>query len=279
MIFGAKSKKNPLKCFHRESRTRGYREHVDRGIKAVEIAAIVGSVGRCSDFNRDFSTRNKTYEFYAQDRVKKIKGALERAEAVPAVELRKLDDEYYVVDGHHRIITAKGQGQLFIDAHVTEYLPPSDSPKRHLVTKRIEFEHRTALKGLSCSRAKDYDLLLLQIQNHKGMLERRSTGDLPLEKVAQDWFKDTYRPMEERIQGINFEHHFPEATPADIYCYLCNQVILLNPKRKARIVGQPDLVRELGLLKKAAVAVSAREKPRETIRRIFRPCFCAGICW
>jgi hypothetical protein len=43
--------------------------------------------------------------------------------ALPPVQLYKLGDRYYVVDGHHRVAAALSLGQLEIDAVVTEYLP------------------------------------------------------------------------------------------------------------------------------------------------------------
>ena len=40
---------------------------------------------------------------------------------MPPVELYRLGNGYYVVDGHHRIAAALAVGQLAIDAHVTLY--------------------------------------------------------------------------------------------------------------------------------------------------------------
>jgi hypothetical protein len=46
-----------------------------------------------------------------------------RGTVLPPIELYKLGDRYYVVDGHHRVAASLSLGQLEIDAIVTEYTP------------------------------------------------------------------------------------------------------------------------------------------------------------
>jgi hypothetical protein len=41
--------------------------------------------------------------------------------ALPPVELYKVGEIYFVVDGHHRISVARNQGQVFIEADVREF--------------------------------------------------------------------------------------------------------------------------------------------------------------
>jgi hypothetical protein len=43
--------------------------------------------------------------------------------ALPPVELYRLGDGYYVLDGHHRVAAALAVGQLALDARVTEFAP------------------------------------------------------------------------------------------------------------------------------------------------------------
>jgi len=47
---------------------------------------------------------------------------MERGCSVPSVDLYKLGDNYYVLDGHHRVAAARLNGQVEIDAHVVEYV-------------------------------------------------------------------------------------------------------------------------------------------------------------
>jgi len=46
------------------------------------------------------------------------------------VKSYQMNDEYYVLDDHHRIAAVKKQGQESINAHVMEYLPAHDSQRQ-----------------------------------------------------------------------------------------------------------------------------------------------------
>ena len=86
------------------------------GTQAVEIKQIVGSMGRVDDFDREFHPRN-SINF---ERWMNIALAFQKGVALPAVELFKIDNQYFVKDGHHRISVASTHGQTFIDAAITE---------------------------------------------------------------------------------------------------------------------------------------------------------------
>ena len=111
-----KKKAEPLKCFFDENRKLNYLRQADRDIQTVEIDKIKGSVGRCLDFDTKFHSKSGARE---STRFKKIKQSMAKGEYYPVVELYKMADEYYVLDGHHRISAAKALGWIFIDAHVS----------------------------------------------------------------------------------------------------------------------------------------------------------------
>ena len=46
--------------------------------------------------------------------------ALNEGKGLPAVELLKVGDDYFVEDGHHRVSVAYALEQAYIDAHVIE---------------------------------------------------------------------------------------------------------------------------------------------------------------
>jgi hypothetical protein len=54
------------------------------------------------------------------ERWMKIDSAWRRGEYLPPIELYKIGDVYFVVDGNHRVSVAHVQGQEYIDAEVTE---------------------------------------------------------------------------------------------------------------------------------------------------------------
>jgi hypothetical protein len=65
-------------------------------------------------------------------RWKRLLKAFEALETLPPVEVVKVGDEYYVVDGHNRVAAAQRAGAVAIDADVTELaLPGAESePER-----------------------------------------------------------------------------------------------------------------------------------------------------
>jgi len=236
MVFTMKdkSKEGPLKGFYRESRARGYQSSLDRGIQVVEIDEVVGSVGRSLSFNRDFSIKDPGNLSHALGRVAKIE---------------KMDDEYYVLDGHHRIVAAKKQGQKFIDAHVTEYLPLRNAAGRSFIQKRIEFEEKTGLQSISLSHRESYNRLLRQIENYKNLLEQKGDNVVSFKEAAQDWFESIYRPVAQRIRNIN-----------------------LN--RAARCGADlKETLEELAIVAEATRAIFSKKGLKEKILRIFRAVF------
>ncbi len=86
----------------------------DRGGITVKIDDIVGSYGRCSDFDRSFyPLRENMRQRWVNIAVLFLSGIF-----VPAVSLMEIRGAYYIIDGHHRISTAKMLGYRFIDAEV-----------------------------------------------------------------------------------------------------------------------------------------------------------------
>jgi hypothetical protein len=90
---------------------------VYRGTRTVPVAKIRGSVGRCSEFDRDFMPARASVE----ERWKRIDRAFHRGEELLAVSLYKVGGFYFVMDGHHRVSVARYHSVEWIDASVTEF--------------------------------------------------------------------------------------------------------------------------------------------------------------
>jgi hypothetical protein len=90
-----------------------------RGLKVVEADQIVGSVGRWRDFDRFFLPARAS----ARERWKRIDRAFHRAEDLPPVELYKIGEAYFVVDGHHRVSVARYHDVPTVEAAVAEFHP------------------------------------------------------------------------------------------------------------------------------------------------------------
>ncbi len=106
-----------LLCFDDLRKIPGAMGRIYRGLRTVPVAEIGGSVGRCSEFDRDFMPSRASSE----ERWKRIDKAFHRGEELPPVSLYKVGGSYFVLDGHHRVSVASYHGVEWIDAYVTEF--------------------------------------------------------------------------------------------------------------------------------------------------------------
>jgi hypothetical protein len=105
-----------LVCFDDLRNIPGASAQINRGMRTVPVDQIGGSVGRCSEFDREFMPATASVE----ERWKRIDRAFHRGEQLPPVSLYKVGGFYFVLDGHHRVSVAAYQGVKWIDANVTE---------------------------------------------------------------------------------------------------------------------------------------------------------------
>ncbi|MBU4426832.1 MAG: transcriptional regulator, partial [Proteobacteria bacterium] len=89
----------------------------DLGTQTVIVDSIVGSEGRYRGFTRRFLPLQEDL----RDRWKKVDQAHYAHHDLPPVELYKVQDAYFVRDGHHRVSVARAKGVRNIEAHVYEY--------------------------------------------------------------------------------------------------------------------------------------------------------------
>ena len=105
-----------LLCFDDLRKVPGALGRIHRGLRTVPVGQIGGSVGRCSEFDRDFMPAKASVE----ERWKRIDRAFHQGEELPPVSLYKIGGFYFVLDGHHRISVASYHGVEWIYAYVTE---------------------------------------------------------------------------------------------------------------------------------------------------------------
>ncbi|MCL4863268.1 MAG: hypothetical protein KJZ93_27940 [Caldilineaceae bacterium] len=85
------------------------------GVRLVPIDQVLGSEGRCDDFDRAFRPLKRL----SDERWISIFCARDADVSLPLVELIQVNDRYFVRDGHHRISVARWLGQKEIEAEVT----------------------------------------------------------------------------------------------------------------------------------------------------------------
>ncbi len=191
--------------------------------REIRLDAIVGSVGRYADFNRDFLPR---YAF-DQERWAGVKIAMETKSNIPPIDVYRVGEVYFVADGNHRVSIAKLRGDTYIMANVTEIitrvgLSPDDTPQ-DLITKAEynDFLDRTKLDDT----AVDVDLRASEIGLYPVLLQQietlRAAGEaLTFPEAALAWYNDHYLPVIEVLREQNLLRHYPNRTETDLYAWL-----------------------------------------------------------
>jgi hypothetical protein len=85
------------------------------GNQSVPVRHIRGSESRAQDFDANFNPAQKKN----RERWINIAQIILMGGYLPAIDLVKVGDTYFVRDGHHRVSVARAVGQHYIDAVVT----------------------------------------------------------------------------------------------------------------------------------------------------------------
>lgn len=97
------------------------------GLMTVDLDRIIGTTRHPSQNTADFLPLPHLRGENWRGRWQRISRAQDRLAVLPPVELAQVGDEYYVVDGHNRVASARKAGALEIDADVTQLLVPGVS--------------------------------------------------------------------------------------------------------------------------------------------------------
>jgi hypothetical protein len=192
----------------------------DRGTRTVPLKQIVGSVGRYHDFDRKFRLR----DHLPPDRFEHVKCLMEGGMMLSPVKLYQIKDEYYVLDGNHRVSAAKALGRQDIEACIIEFLPSPTTLENLLYREKAEFFEETGLQEeIELTEVGQYRYLIGQIQSHQDFLEQQRQKPVLLECAATDWYKTIYQPLIMLIQRGQLSRYFPQRTIADLYTYISSQ--------------------------------------------------------
>src|SRR5690606_37393764 len=96
--LGGRGAAEDLLRFEDVRKMLGEVSQLPRGLQEIPLDAIVGSVGRYEDFNRQFLPRQAAQG----GRWARVRMAVEGS-GLPPIEVYKIGDIYFVLDGHHRV--------------------------------------------------------------------------------------------------------------------------------------------------------------------------------
>lgn len=230
------SRSNELLSFD-EVRTKLHvREQSYRGLQAVPIAKIVGSVNRYRDFDHQFLPT----QTHTKQRWMDIDAAHLRDEELPPVELYKVGDIYFVRDGNHRVSVARERGQEFIDAEVIEWrtrvpLDETTGPEQLLLKEEYaHFLERTQLDRLRPDQQIEFSMLgrykYLEdhIAVHRYFLGLERDAEVSWEEAVASWYDTVYMPVVSIIRQRRVLHRFHGLSEADLYLWIMDHRYYLS---------------------------------------------------
>jgi len=212
-----RTQRDLVKSFRENQYMEGAYDSRDRGRRQVPLDQIVGSVGRYRDFDNEFRPK----QHLPPERLQTIKNLIRKGKPLSPVKLYQIKDQYFVLDGNHRIAAAKEFGWRDIDAHILEFIPSRNTLENVLYREKAEFEDETRLpETIKLTEIGQYAYLLKQISEHQEFLQQESGLSVQFTQAAHDWHQTIYRPLAAIIKQGGLIASFPDRTLADLYTYI-----------------------------------------------------------
>jgi nucleotide-binding universal stress UspA family protein len=198
------------------------------GLKEIPLDAIVGSVGRYTDFTRSFLPLQDSDEArWARVQLKNL-----GLGGLPAIEVYQIGETYFVRDGNHRVSVARQLGATHIEAYVTQIdtrvpISPDIQPDDLILkAEYADFLERTRLDeiqpqaDLGVTVPGRYPELLEHIEVHRYFMGLEQQREILYREAVEDWYDQVYLPVVRVIREQEILHHFAGRTETDLYLWL-----------------------------------------------------------
>jgi len=241
------------------------------GEREIPLSAVVGSAAagtKAADFDVNFLPVNKRL----RDRWTAVYRAMtEGAGDLPPIDVYRVGDSYYVIDGHHRVSVAGALGRDTIKARVTEVKtrapvgPEVDTLALLRAAEYARFLEATQLDRtrpgarLECSRLGRYDEILRHILGHRYFLGLERGHEPSMEEAAASWYDNVYLPVVELLRKHRVPGQMRGWTETDLYVEVTRRWLALGEAGEAT-GPRPALE---GLLDESARTWWRRRRPME----------------
>jgi len=220
-------------------RAAGFEGRAFGGMQEIPVDKIVGSVApdaKASDFDPAFLPLNRR----TRERWTRIYQAMVEGDELPPIDVYKVDGNYYVIDGHHRVSVARNLDRPTINARVINVrtrAPLAPDVDAEALLKAAEYAaflditqlHRTRPEArLECSRLGRYDEIMQHIIGHRYFLSLEQKRDVPLQEAAASWYDHVYHPIAEAIRKHHVLEKLPGWTEADLYVEITRRWLALS---------------------------------------------------
>ncbi len=215
----------------------GWEGQADRGIQEIPLDRVVGSAGPAK--TRDFDPAFLPVSRRLRDRWARVYTAMVEGGEVPPVDVYQVGENYYVIDGHHRVSVARSLGRDSIAARVTEVRtraplgPGLDASELLRAAEYASFLETTQLDRnrrdarLECSRLGRYDEILKHILGHRYFLGLDGR-EVTLPEAAASWYDTVYLPIAQLIREHRVLEQLPGWTEADLYVEITRRWLELS---------------------------------------------------
>jgi hypothetical protein len=197
------------------------------GLQVITLDSIVGSVDRQREFDRRFRPTSGQ----VRERWQRLALAQRRGESIPPIEVYRVGDMHFVVDGHHRVSVAHALGLKTIDAYVTEVMtrlsPGGIRYRGDLLVKdyRRIFLDRVPLQGearraVSLTDPWDYAELAESVEAWGFRLMQDEGRYLDRLTVAQRWYDEEFVPVVRMLRQAGM---IEAQTEAEAYMWVASE--------------------------------------------------------
>lgn len=261
-----------LLSYEEVARALRVRGQASAGQLEVPVAAIVGSVGRYNDFSRSFLPLQNSDE----DRWVSVHLAADHIGDLPPVELYRIGDSYFVLDGNHRVSIARQENLEYIDAYVTEIytrvpLPPGADPDALIVAAEYaaflewsRLDRHDAHVDLTVSVPGQYAHLESHIEAFRCVTDVSELCELDLYEAAARWYDEAYLPLAETIRELGILSYFPGRTETDFFIWLASHRAALQAELGITLTPDATVSRLLTLIRLPDANV---KQPSSRLRR------------
>lgn len=200
------------------------------GLQNIPVDKIVGSVGRYQDFTRSFLPKKRVNE----ERWAQISVLARGMRGFPPIELYKVGEAYFVLDGNHRVSVAHQLKMPTIEAYVQELIVPAELQIDETLTEAeliikagyLEFMRQTKINQVRpasdvvLTEPGMYNRILEHIAVHRYFMGLEQGRKLDYEEAVGSWYDKVYLPMVTAIRESDMLDEFPDRTEADMYVWL-----------------------------------------------------------
>ena len=233
-------KSNELLSYEEVAQKLKLKARAEKGLFNIPLTAIIGSVGRYHDFSRSFLPLTNNEE--EKQRWARVKALMDdpAGPGWPPIEVYKVGDVYFVLDGNHRVSVARQEGFSHIEAHVIEIktdIPlTADIQPDDLIIKSeyADFLEATDIKilrpnaDLSLTVPGQYQKLLEHIDVHRYFMGLDFRRDIDYPEAVSHWYDEVYLSIVLPLRERGLLRWFPNRTETDLYLWVSEHRAMLE---------------------------------------------------